>query len=145
MVSIALPVIGRDLDIPEYRLQWLVSAYALSSVSSLWTSIHRRTYKSTLCNIGMFPGVLWSFSGPVWPQKGVHSRLPVHDHVLSWTQLRKWYVSTYIWCWFRISFFSDEITLDVLRGFQGIGAAATIPSSVSLISLCHLSCPSDIS
>ncbi|KAK7691166.1 hypothetical protein QCA50_006269 [Cerrena zonata] len=30
-VSIALPTIGRDLHILEYKLQWLVSAYSLSS------------------------------------------------------------------------------------------------------------------
>ena len=31
-VSISLPAIGRELDIPQSQLQWLVSAYALSSV-----------------------------------------------------------------------------------------------------------------
>ncbi|KAJ7228121.1 major facilitator superfamily domain-containing protein [Mycena haematopus] len=30
-VSVFLPVIGKDLDIPENRLQWLVSAFSLSS------------------------------------------------------------------------------------------------------------------
>jgi len=30
-VAIALPTIGRDLNIPEYRLQWIISAYTLSS------------------------------------------------------------------------------------------------------------------
>ena len=33
-ISIALPTIGRDLDIAENKLQWLVSAYSLSSVST---------------------------------------------------------------------------------------------------------------
>jgi hypothetical protein len=28
---------------------------------------------------------------------------------------------------------ADEITIDVLRGFQGIGTAATIPSAVRSI------------
>lgn len=54
MFAIALPDIGRYLEIPEYRLQWLVSAYALSSVDNLWTLIHRRN-----CEIGVsrFPDV----------------------------------------------------------------------------------------
>ncbi|KAM5544030.1 hypothetical protein V8D89_002216 [Ganoderma adspersum] len=30
-VSISLPTIGRDLDIPESKLQWIISAYSLSS------------------------------------------------------------------------------------------------------------------
>jgi MFS family permease len=33
------------------------------------------------------------------------------------------------------SYMADEITIDVLRGFQGIGAAATIPSAVPSFSL----------
>ena len=39
-VSISLPTIGRDLDIPESKLQWLISAYSLSSVSTLLPSFH---------------------------------------------------------------------------------------------------------
>ena len=31
-VSIALPTIGRELGIPEERIQWIVSAFALTSV-----------------------------------------------------------------------------------------------------------------
>ncbi|EJD54859.1 putative efflux transporter [Auricularia subglabra TFB-10046 SS5] len=31
MVSISMPIIARDLDIPQSRLQWLASAYSLSS------------------------------------------------------------------------------------------------------------------
>ena len=33
VVSISLPTIGRDLDIAESNLQWLVSAFSLSAVS----------------------------------------------------------------------------------------------------------------
>ena len=39
-VSISLLTISRDLDIPESKLQWLISAYSLSSVSTLLPSIH---------------------------------------------------------------------------------------------------------
>ena len=31
-VAIALPTMGKDLGIPNYRLQWVISAYTLSSV-----------------------------------------------------------------------------------------------------------------
>lgn len=34
-IAIALPTIGRDLNIQEAQLQWLISAYSLSSVSTL--------------------------------------------------------------------------------------------------------------
>ena len=37
-VSISLPTIGRDLNIIESKLQWIVSAYSLSSVSPFVTS-----------------------------------------------------------------------------------------------------------
>lgn len=36
-VAIALPALGRDLNIPEQRLQWLVSAYSLGSVRFLFS------------------------------------------------------------------------------------------------------------
>ncbi|KAG6837022.1 hypothetical protein H0H93_016229 [Arthromyces matolae] len=58
-VSISLSTIGRSFNIEEVQLQWLVSAYPLSSV--------------------------------------------------------------------------DSMTLDILRGFQGIGAAATIPASLGIL------------
>ena len=35
-------------------------------------------------------------------------------------------------------FFAAEITIDVLRGLQGLGSAAAIPASVSGRSLCSL-------
>ncbi|KZP33385.1 MFS general substrate transporter [Athelia psychrophila] len=96
MVSIALPVIGRDLDIPEYRLQWLVSAYALSSACFL-----------------VFFGRLADLFGP----KRVFIAGSLFMTAFS----------------LGLSFVNDEITLDVLRGFQGIGAAATIPSSIGIL------------
>ena len=34
-LSIALPAMGKDLNIPEQRLQWPLSAYSLSSVRSM--------------------------------------------------------------------------------------------------------------
>ncbi|KZP15059.1 efflux transporter [Athelia psychrophila] len=96
MVSIALPVIGRDLDIPEERLQWLVSAYALSS------------------------GCFLVFFGRL---ADLHGRKRVFIAGSAWLMAFS----------LGLGFVNDEITLDILRGFQGIGAAATIPSSVGIL------------
>ena len=38
-VFISLPTIGEDLNIEETKLQWIVSAYSLSSVSPLLSSL----------------------------------------------------------------------------------------------------------
>ena len=48
MASIALPTIGRDLNIVEYKLQWIVSAYALSSVRPSLVSMTLMTDDLTL-------------------------------------------------------------------------------------------------
>ncbi|KAG1852786.1 major facilitator superfamily domain-containing protein [Suillus subalutaceus] len=86
-VSISLPAIEKDLNITEVQLQWLVSAYSLSS------------------------GCLLLFFGrlaDVWSEKGVHDR------------------SIY-------TVITSGITLIILRAFQGLGTAATIPSAVSIL------------
>ncbi|KAI9056753.1 MFS general substrate transporter [Trametes sanguinea] len=95
-VAIALPTIGKDLDIVEYKLQWIISAYSLSS------------------------GCLLLFLGRI---ADLYSR--------------KW---TFIFgCAFMgifglgCGFANDEITLDVLRGVQGIGAAACIPAGLGIL------------
>ncbi|CDO78203.1 hypothetical protein BN946_scf184701.g1 [Trametes cinnabarina] len=95
-VAIALPTIGKDLNIVEYKLQWIISAYSLSS------------------------GCLLLFLGRI---ADLYSR--------------KW---TFIFgCAFMgifglgCGFANDEITLDVLRGIQGIGAAACIPAALGIL------------
>ena len=40
-VSIALPTIGEDLNISESKLQWILSAFSLSSVSARALSASR--------------------------------------------------------------------------------------------------------
>ncbi|KAI0076343.1 efflux transporter [Panus rudis PR-1116 ss-1] len=78
---ISLPVIGNDLGIREDQLQWITSAYALSS-----------TYMGD--------------------EKSSSLAVSFKEHS-PWD--------------------ADLITLAVLRGFQGLGAAATIPASLGIL------------
>ncbi|KAI8995706.1 efflux transporter [Trametes punicea] len=95
-LAIALPTIGRELNIVEYKLQWIISAYSLSS------------------------GCLLLFLGRLADLYG-----------------RKW--TFILGCAFMgifglgCGFAQDEITLDVLRGIQGIGAAACIPAALGIL------------
>lgn len=95
-VSIALPTIGKDLNIPEQRLQWLVSAYSLTSG----------------CFLLLF-GRLADLHG----RKKVFIMGSLCLTVFS----------------LGLGFSKNEITIDILRGFQGIGAAATIPSAIGIL------------
>ncbi|KAG5736122.1 hypothetical protein E4T56_gene6270, partial [Termitomyces sp. T112] len=91
-VSISLSTVGRDLHIAETQLQWLVSAYPLSS------------------------GCLLLVCGRLADLYGRKKIFIVGSVLLSAFTL-------------GCSFARDSLTLDILRGFQGIGAAATIPAS----------------
>ncbi|KII86695.1 hypothetical protein PLICRDRAFT_55610 [Plicaturopsis crispa FD-325 SS-3] len=95
-VSIALPTIQRDLQIDEAKLQWLVSAYSLSS------------------------GCLLLFFGRIADLYGRKKVFLTGSVCLAAFTL-------------GCGFAQDEITLDVLRGLQGIGAAATIPASLGIL------------
>ncbi|KAI0761550.1 efflux transporter [Trametes elegans] len=95
-VAIALPTLGRELHIVEYKVQWIISAYSLSS------------------------GCLLLFLGRLADLYG-----------------RK--ITFILGCAFMgvlgigCGFAQDEITLDVLRGLQGIGAAASIPAALGIL------------
>ncbi|KZT22386.1 efflux transporter [Neolentinus lepideus HHB14362 ss-1] len=95
-VAIALPSIGHELNVPQERLQWIISAYSLTS------------------------GCLLLFLGRLADLYGRRAAFVLG----SLTQ-----VAFGLGC----SFANDEITLDVLRGFQGIGAAATIPAALGIL------------
>ncbi|GBE89981.1 efflux transporter [Sparassis crispa] len=95
-LAIALPTIGRDLNIPEYRLQWIISAYSLSS------------------------GCLLLFFGRLADLYGRKLAFLFGAVVLGLFGL-------------GCGFAKNEIALDVLRGFQGIGAAACIPASLGML------------
>ncbi|KAI9457060.1 major facilitator superfamily-domain-containing protein [Boletus coccyginus] len=95
-VAISLPEIGKAVNIQEDQLQWLLSAYALSSG----------------CLLLLF-GRLADLYGR---KKGFLIGM----------------------CWqavfaLGLGFSNNGITLDVLRGFQGMGAAAAIPAAVRCI------------
>ncbi|TBU27560.1 MFS general substrate transporter [Dichomitus squalens] len=86
-VSLSLPTIGRDLNIAESNLQWIISAYSLSS------------------------GCLLIYSGVSSP-----SSSDAHGWVSS-----AWDVG------------SPKITLDILRGLQGLGPAAATPAAIGIL------------
>ncbi|TFK47881.1 MFS general substrate transporter [Heliocybe sulcata] len=94
--AIALPSIGRELNVPQERLQWIISAYSLTS------------------------GCLLLFLGRLADLYGRRRAFVLG----SLSQ-----VAFGLGC----AFANDEITLDVLRGFQGIGAAATIPAGLGIL------------
>ncbi|KAJ7765345.1 efflux transporter [Mycena metata] len=95
-VAIALPTIGAALHTRAAALQWLVSAYSLSS------------------------GCLLLFCGHL---ADVHGRK------------RVFVIGSIILFAFTLAcaFVHDEVTLAVLRGFQGVGGAATIPAALGIL------------
>ncbi|KAF8066838.1 putative efflux transporter [Lyophyllum atratum] len=95
-VSISLSTIGRDLHIQEIQLQWLVSAYPLSS------------------------GCLLLVFGRLADLYGRKKTFILGSICLSAFTL-------------GCGFANDSVTLDILRGFQGIGGAATIPASLGIL------------
>jgi MFS family permease len=95
-VSISLPTIEKDLVIEEEQLQWLVSAYSLSS------------------------GCLLLFFGRLADLYG---------------RKKAFMIGTLCQIAFSLGcgFAQDGLTLAVLRGFQGIGGSATIPSALGIL------------
>ncbi|KAF9456823.1 major facilitator superfamily-domain-containing protein [Collybia nuda] len=95
-VSISLSTIGKELDIQEVQLQWLVSAYPLSS------------------------GCLLLFFGRLADLYG---------------KKKAFLLGSFISAVFTLAcgFVKDAVTLDILRGFQGVGAAAFLPASVGIL------------
>ncbi|KAG6811560.1 hypothetical protein H0H92_006864 [Tricholoma furcatifolium] len=95
-VSISLSTVGRAFHIQEVQLQWLVSAYPLSS------------------------GCLLLVCGRLADLYG---------------RKKTFFLGSLLLAAFTLGcgFAQDSITLDILRGFQGIGAAATIPASLGIL------------
>ncbi len=73
-----------------------------------------------------------------WPAQRGSPSLPLLA-ALPKVRLRHQYIVTFT----NHSLKSDEITLDVLRGMQGIGVAAALPASVSTQNPCFLTAQPD--
>ncbi|THU82425.1 putative efflux transporter [Dendrothele bispora CBS 962.96] len=95
-IAIALPVMEAELNIPQVQLQWIVSAYTLSSGCLL---------------------VLFGRLCDLYGRKRMY--------ILGST----WLVAFTLGC----AFAKDSLTLNILRGFQGVGAAATIPAAIGTL------------
>ncbi|TFK34264.1 major facilitator superfamily domain-containing protein [Crucibulum laeve] len=95
-VSIALPTIGRELNLDESELQWIISAYPLSS------------------------GCLLLVFGRLADLYGRKKTFLGGSFLLAMFTL-------------GCGFANDVLTLDILRGIQGIGAAAMIPASLGIL------------
>ncbi|KAG6844857.1 hypothetical protein H0H87_003100 [Tephrocybe sp. NHM501043] len=95
-VSISLSTVGRDFNIEESQLEWLVSAYPLSS------------------------GCLLLVCGRLADLYGRKKIFMIGSIMLAAFTL-------------GCGFAQDSLTLDILRGFQGIGAAATIPAALGIL------------
>ncbi|KAH9977519.1 efflux transporter [Russula compacta] len=97
-VTISLPYVGKDLDIQEDDLQWILSSYSISSACFL-----------LLCG-----------------------RLAdLHGRKLVWLI---GYSITGICGLCAACFAQSGIALDIMRGIEGIGAAAMIPASLGILS-----------
>ncbi|KAI0087285.1 efflux transporter [Irpex rosettiformis] len=94
--GISLPTIGRELNIVEYKLQWVVTAFNLSS------------------------GCLLLIMGRL---ADLHGRKRVF--LLGVTFMGIFSLGA--------GFSQSEISLDILRGIQGIGGASVIPASLGIL------------
>ncbi|KAF2274026.1 MFS general substrate transporter [Westerdykella ornata] len=93
---IILPTIGRALDIPDSRQQWILSAYNLT--------------------FGCFL-LLWGRLADVYGKR------------LIFILGSAWITIASI----IVPFMPNEISFDILRGFQGLGAAAMVPTAIGIL------------
>lgn len=93
---IILPSIGRDLDIPAERQQWIISAYYLT--------------------FGCFL-LLWGRLADIFGRRSIF--------LLG----SAWLTIVTI----LVPFAPNEIVVDLLRGLQGLGAAANVPTAIGIL------------
>ncbi|KAK7542096.1 major facilitator superfamily domain-containing protein [Phyllosticta citribraziliensis] len=93
---IVLPTIGRDLDVPSSRQQWIVSAYSLTFACFL---------------------LMWGRLADVYGKK----RLFIAGSA--------WLSAMSV----VLPFVKHEIGFDILRGLQGMGAAANVPTAIGIL------------
>jgi MFS family permease len=96
-VVIVLPTIGKALDIPTARQQWIVSAYSLS--------------------FGCFL-LLWGRLADVYGKRLIFILGSLWVAIMTLVN----------------PFATNEILFDVLRGLQGLGGAANVPTAIGLLS-----------
>ena len=109
-----LPDLGKDLKIPEYSWQWVLSAFALSSVSCFIITPYSRLI------VTLQKSCLLLFCGRL---ADIHGRKLVFLIGIAWLGIFA------LGCGFART--ASELL--VLRGLQGIGSAAAVPSSVRVL------------
>lgn len=95
-VVIVLPTIGKALDIPASRQQWVVSAYSLS--------------------FGCFL-LLWGRLADVYGKRLIFILGSLWVAILTLVN----------------PFADNEIVFDLLRGLQGLGGAANVPTAIGIL------------
>lgn len=139
-VTISLPYVGKDLNVQKDELQWILSAYSISSVSIF---IIQHGFAEPGLPYGqacflLICGRLADLYGrkSVW----LIGYLITGTCGLAATFARCVSVTPFLI--FVLTFFFLQrvagIVLDIMRGIQGIGAAAMIPASVGLLSVTDL-------
>ena len=131
-IAISLPYAGKDLHIQKDDLQWIVNAYSISSVSIscagvLLSSTHlAHRHVSFFLAGGLQIFMAENLSGLLaissWPYL-------VSAQVSQIVCPVRFYITSSINFFIRVA----GITLYILRGIQGIGCAAVVPASASLI------------
>lgn len=82
---------------------------------------------------------IWPCGGSVWAEEDVFAGMRVDGciHACEWV-CEKWVIVLWHWALAQQNPSADQLefvaslALDILRGMQGVGAAATIPASVSV-------------
>ena len=128
---------GREWGLEEAELQWPVSAYPLSAVRfSVFEPIHVPAV-DRISGLGLPVACVWPDRRFVRQEENVRGGLGVlddHDSSMRLCEQCVPYHTTppppFLTLMLLTRKFADVLTLDVLRGVQGIGSAATIPASV---------------
>jgi hypothetical protein len=94
-VTISLSYVGEDLDIRKNDLQWILSAYSISSVRVLYVICNIVSTQIGLVYLtptGLLPPPLGATCGSVWTQTRLDHRIFNHGDMLSYLVLCTMYV-----------------------------------------------------
>jgi|SRR6266850_3580584 len=82
--TISLPYVGEDLGIQKNHLQWILSAYSISSVRILYATLPVTEIGLTyVARTGLLPPPLGATCGSVWTQARLDHRIFDHGGMLS--------------------------------------------------------------